>query len=211
MVVLDEAGDVAREIPLVGERMVIGRSHADVQFTDDSSLAAEHAVISRSDDRVRIRDVAESQGGATWYFLREPQVLEDGDLILLGSQVVRYRRVPAASAVPARLTQTGSRVPQEDVGVLEQVMSDGRVRDVCHLSRGKAVLVGREHGNWVFPYDPTMSARHAEIRSHAEDGRVTVRDLGSRNGVGIVLRAERDLHDGDRLLLGRQLLRVDLQ
>ncbi|MFN8574799.1 MAG: FHA domain-containing protein [Gemmatimonadaceae bacterium] len=207
---LDEAGDVAREIPLVGDRMVIGRAQADVQFADDVSLAAEHAIISRRTDGVHIRDIAEGHGGATWIFLREPQVLADGDLILLGSQVIRYRRVPSLNA-PARSTQAGSRVPDEDVGILEQVMSDGRVRDVCHVPRGKAILIGREHGNWVFPYDPTMSARHAEIRAHAEHGEVVVRDLGSRNGVGIVLRAERALHDGDRLLLGRQLLRVDLQ
>ena len=59
--------------------------------------------------------------------------------------------------------------------------ADGSVRDTFHLSPARAVLLGRESGDWVFPYDPTMSGRHAEIRS--EDAEFFVHDAGSRNGV----------------------------
>ena len=139
-------------------------------------------------------------------------VLEDGDLLLMGSQVIRYRRLtPSEAQAATQAHQAGSRVPPNDIAIMEQLLANGRTRDVCFVPEGKAILIGREHGNWVFPYDPTMSARHAEVRSHPESGDVIVRDLASRNGVGVALIAEHALLDGDRLLLGRQLLRIDLQ
>jgi hypothetical protein len=83
-------------------------------------------------------------------------------------------------------------------------------------------LIGREHGDWVFPYDHTMSARHAEVRPRLErrdeltlveekpDALFTVRDMGSRNGVGLLVRGERALHAGERLLVGRKMLRLEV-
>lgn len=209
LTVLDESGTASREFPLTRDETVIGRVDADVRFDDDNTVAAEHAVIRRDSDGVRIRDVA--RGGATWFFIRDYHVLEDGDLMLLGSQVIRVRLLNAqAAAPPGPPVRAGSRVPPNDAAVLEQLLADGRTRDQCFVPEGKAILIGREQGNWVFPYDPTMSARHAEVRSRHEPHDLIVRDLASRNGVGIALRTERELHDGDRILLGRQLLRVDL-
>jgi pSer/pThr/pTyr-binding forkhead associated (FHA) protein len=37
-----------------------------------------------------------------------------------------------------------------------------------------------------------------------------VRDLGSRNGIGVLVRGERVVQGGERLLFGRKMLRVDL-
>jgi predicted component of type VI protein secretion system len=68
-------------------------------------------------------------------------------------------------------------------------------------------VLGRETGDWLFPYDQTMSSRHAEVRS--EDGEFFIHDLGSRNGVALSVRGERPLSVGQRVLLGDQLLRVE--
>lgn len=203
---------MAREIPLERAETVIGRSGADVPFEDDMTMAPKHAIVRRDANGVRISDLTTPGSGATWFFIRDVHVLKDGEILLLGSQVIRYRNTRKGSDSPD-VSQAGSRVPSEDVAVLEQLLSDGRTRDVCYVPEGRAILIGREHGNWVFPYDQTMSARHAEVRSRpaAEGGEVVIRDLGSRNGVGVAVHAEQALVDGDRLLLGRQLLRVDLQ
>jgi pSer/pThr/pTyr-binding forkhead associated (FHA) protein len=69
------------------------------------------------------------------------------------------------------------------------------------------VLIGRESGDWVFPYDPTMSGRHAEIRS--EDAEFFVHDAGSRNGVALAVHGDRLLQPGQRILVGDQILRVE--
>ena len=83
------------------------------------------------------------------------------------------------------------------------------MRDTLHLWRNRSVLIGREEGDWLFPYDRTMSARHAVIRS-LDDGSLTVRDLGSRNGVALAVREARSLEHGQRVSLDGQIMRVDL-
>ncbi len=212
LTLLDEHGGVTHEFPLERAETLIGRGAADVSFDEDQSVAREHAIVSRDPAGIRIRDLTPSGRGFTWIFARDVHVLEDGELILLGSQVIRFRRLtPHDILATGPAEQAGSRVPPADVAVLEQMLANGRTRDICYVPEGRAILIGREHGNWVFPYDPTMSARHAEVRSRPESGDVVIRDVGSRNGVGIALRAEQALSDGDRLLLGKQVLRVDLQ
>jgi predicted component of type VI protein secretion system len=101
----------------------------------------------------------------------------------------------------------GSLVPSADVAVLEQLRADGSVRDTFHLSPARTVLLGREAGDWVFPYDQTMSGRHAEIRS--QDAEFFVHDAGSRNGVALGVRGERSIKKGQRVLVGDQVLRVE--
>jgi predicted component of type VI protein secretion system len=91
--------------------------------------------------------------------------------------------------------------------VLEQLRSDGSVRDTFHLSPARTVLLGRESGDWVFPYDQTMSGRHAEIRSQDTD--FFVHDAGSRNGVALSVRGECVVKKGQRILVGDQVLRVE--
>lgn len=203
---------MAREFPLERDETLIGRSGGDVRFDDDQSVAPKHAIIRRDANGVRITDLTPGGTGTTWLFIRAIHVLEDGDLMLLGSQVIRYRRLsPGEAHAAGPVEVAGSRVPPNDVAILEQLLANGRTRDVCFVPEGKAILIGREHGNWVFPYDPTMSARHAEVRSRPATGDVIVRDLASRNGVGVALKVEHALLDGDRLLLGRQLLRIEMQ
>jgi predicted component of type VI protein secretion system len=67
--------------------------------------------------------------------------------------------------------------------------------------------MGRESGDWVFPYDQTMSGRHAEIRS--QDAEFYVHDAGSRNGVALAVRGERPVRPGQRILMGDQVLRIE--
>jgi pSer/pThr/pTyr-binding forkhead associated (FHA) protein len=76
-----------------------------------------------------------------------------------------------------------------------------------HLSPGRNVKVGRDQGDWVFPYDKTMSGKHAEIRS--EDLEFIVLDDGSRNGIAVAVRGERPMKAGQRVLIGDHTLRVE--
>ena len=53
-----------------------------------------------------------------------------------------------------------------------------------------------------------MSAIHAMIRS--EDADFVLVDQGSRNGVAVAVRGERQVPHGARLLIGDQMIRVEL-
>lgn len=210
LVLLSEDGSPQREIVVEREEFVVGRTTGNLTFTDDEALSPEHAMITWRNNALRVRDLGSANG--SWVFITSPHPLVEGDVLLLGSQIVRYRRLMPPAEAPETLAhvQAGSRVPGRDVAMLEQLRADGSVRDVVFLSPGRTVLVGRDHGDWVFPYDPTMSARHAEVRPAEDDEEFVLRDLGSRNGVAVLVRGEREVRGGERLLLGHNMLRVEL-
>jgi uncharacterized OB-fold protein len=132
------------------------------------------------------------------------------DPYLIGSQIIRFRRLGYPGPHPPEADQTrrlGSLTPNADVAVLAQLRADGSARDTFHLSPGRTVKVGRENGDWVFPFDQTMSGKHAEIRG--EDLEFIVIDDGSRNGIAVSVRGERPLKQGQKLLMGDHTMRVE--
>jgi len=187
----------------------IGRTEGDIRFPDDQFLSPLHAKLSWEEGRLEVRDLGSRNG--TWVFLETPHRLTDGDLILIGSQVLRFRRLgyPGPHAADADATKRmGSMVPSADIASLTQLRADGSSRDVIQLSPGRDVHIGRERGDWIFPYDPSMSAQHATVRS--EDADFVLLDDHSRNGVAIAARGTMVLHHGSRIMVGDKLLRVDL-
>ena len=208
LALLNDAGDVARTFNLDRGEAVVGRSEADIKFSDDVYMSPLHARFDLREGVLWVRDLGSRN--ASWAFIDGGVRLIDGDRVLVGSQVLRFRRLgyPGPHAPEADSTRRmGSLVPSVDVAVLEQLRADGSVRDTFHLSPGRSILIGRETGDWTFPYDQTMSGRHAEIRSANSD--FSVHDAGSRNGVAIAVRGEQALKKGQRLLLGDQILRVE--
>src|SRR5437660_1373004 len=172
-------------------------------------VAPPHAKISWEHDALLVRDLGSRNG--TWVFLEAPHRLADGDLLLIGSQVIRFRRLGYPGPHPPDADATrrmGSLIPSADIASLTQLRSDGSARDVIQLSPGRDLAIGREQGDWTFPYDPSMSARHALIRS--EDADFVVVDAKSRNGVALAARGDIQLHHDSRVLVGDKLLRVEI-
>lgn len=187
---------------------VVGRGDADIRFDQDQFMSPIHARIELRGGQLFLRDLGSRNG--SWVFIDQVTKLVDGDTMLVGSQLLRFRRLGYPGPQPPEADATrrmGSNVPLIDIAVLEQLRSDGSVRDTFHLSPGRSVTLGRESGDWLFSYDATMSGSHAEIRS--EDVDFYVYDAGSRNGVAMAVRGERALNPGQRLLIGDQLLRVE--
>jgi pSer/pThr/pTyr-binding forkhead associated (FHA) protein len=207
VVLLDESGAIAARFTLDRGDAVVGRGDADIRL-DDLYLSPLHARLELRDGELWVRDLGSRNG--TWTFIEEPTKLSDGDVMLVGSQLLRFRRLGYPGPRPPEADATrrmGSLVPSADVAVLEQLRADTSVRDTFHLSPTRNVQLGRESGDWVFPYDQTMSGRHAEIRS--QDAEFFVRDFGSRNGVALAVRGERAVRKGQRVLVGDQILRIE--
>ncbi len=187
----------------------IGRTEGDIRFPEDQFLSPLHAKLSWEEGRLEVRDLGSRNG--TWVFLEAPYLLMDGDVILIGSQVLRFRRLgyPGPHTADADATKRmGSMVPSADIASLTQLRSDGSSRDVIQLSPGRDVHLGRERGDWIFPYDPSMSAQHATVRS--EDADFVLVDDHSRNGVAVAARGAMSLQHGSRIMVGDKLLRVEL-
>lgn len=204
---LNEVGDVAQQFILDRGHSTFGRTDGDIRFKDDLFMSPVHAQISMRDGELLVRDLGSRNG--TWVFIEAPYRLNDGDTILVGSQMIRFRRLGYPAPHPPEADQTrrlGSTVPSADVAVLAQLRADGSFRDTLALSPGRTVKIGRDHGDWVFPYDKTMSGKHAEVRS--EDLQFIVLDDGSRNGIAVAVRGETAVKVGQRILMGDQTLRV---
>ena len=209
LVLLDDAGAPTQRFERTARDTTIGRQDGDIRFPDDVFLSPLHARISWEQDGLVVRDLGSRNG--TWVFLEAPHRLLDGDLLLIGSQVIRFRRLGYPGPHPPDADATrrmGSLVPSADIASLTQLRSDGSVRDVIQLSPGRDVMIGREQGDWIFPYDPSMSARHAMVRS--EDADFVVVDADSRNGVALAARGDMPLRHNSRVLVGDKLLRVEL-
>lgn len=205
---LGDGGEVVQQYTLDRGEAVLGRGDADIRFESDNFMSPVHARLEQRDGQLWLRDLGSRNG--SWVFIEQPARLADGDLILIGSQLLRFRRLGYPGPNPPEADSTrrmGSIVPSVDVAVLEQLRADGSCRDVYHLSPARTIAIGRETGDWIFPYDATMSGRHAEIRS--EDSDFFIHDINSRNGVAMSVRGERPLQRGQRLLVGDQILRVE--
>ena len=91
---------------------------------------------------------------------------------------------------------------------LRQIIEGGVLGAAFPLKEGDNLL-GREVGDITFPTDGFVSGRHALL--HVSHQRLVVRDIGSSNGTFIRLPAPAFVEHGDQFLIGRQLLRVELQ
>lgn len=208
LAVLDESGDAKQLVPLARSELTVGRGSCDLVFADDMFLSPLHAQFALRDGRMFVRDLGSCNG--TWVFVDEPHLLADDDVLLVGSQLLQFRRVgspPPAAHESDGTRRIGSLSPGADVAVLAQLRADGSMRDCRYVCAGGSLALGRDTGDWTFPYDQTMSGRHAEIRD--EGGVFVVHDLASRNGIAVAVRGEFALKPGQRVLAGDQMLRVE--
>ncbi len=106
-------------------------------------------------------------------------------------------------AVAERRTSALS-IPTLDSGVgLLRLDEDGQQLS-AHPLVGDKTTIGREGADINFPDDLYLSPRHAELGFR--DGRLYVRDLGSRNGTWYFIENPHKLRDGDLILTGSQIL-----
>jgi len=210
LAVVAEDGTVRNTVSLARGELTIGRSACDLAFSEDSFVSPLHAQLLVKEGAVIVRDLGSANH--TWLFTEAAgtHVLADDDLVLVGSQLLQFRRIgspPPTAAAADGTRRIGSFVPGPDVAVLAQLRADGSMRDCLFLGAGRAIVLGRDTGDWTFPYDRTMSGRHAEVRE--EEGQFVIRDLGSRNGIAVAVRGERRIAPGQRLMVGDQMLRLE--
>lgn len=90
---------------------------------------------------------------------------------------------------------------------LVTILKDGSEGPV-HRIGGPVTDIGRFEGNITLPDDPYLSPRHARIQKRGD--KHYLRDLGSVNGVFYRIREPVDLQHGDVVLVGQQVLRLEV-
>jgi pSer/pThr/pTyr-binding forkhead associated (FHA) protein len=211
LVIIGSDGQEGLSFPLLGDQIDIGRSEGAITLADDKYMSPRHARILKVNGSWILRDLNSTNG--VFFRLREPHQLTNGDLVLLGVEVLRFSTVMDEEQTFGPAVQHGTLVFGSPTlprpARLEQRTVEGVTRDVYHLHRLETVI-GRESGDIVFTDDPYMSRRHAAIRRSSSSGSMTLIDLNSSNGTFIAIRGDWALQDGDSIRMGQHLFRVEL-
>lgn len=177
----------------------------DLALVDDPFVATDQARFYFHGPRLAVEDVG--GGNGVFQRLHAERELPVGSELRLGRQRLILEAIPPPKPGPDHVLAWGS----PDFGGqvrLVQVL-EGGARGAAFPLREGHNLLGRELGDITFPDDGFVSGRHAMLS--VEGGRVLVRDLGSSNGTFIRLGAPAYVDHGDQFLMGRQLLRLEVQ
>lgn len=211
LVVIAQDGTPGTEYPLEGPQIDIGREEGGIVLPQDPYVSPRHCRITRRNGRFFVRDLESVNG--VYVRLRAPERLRNGDLVLIGLEVLRFELVSDAERGLGPATERGTRIfgspSLPRYARLCQRTVEGITRDIFNICRDETVI-GRESGDLVFTNDPFMSRRHAAISRDPTSGVFTFRDLGSSNGSYLAIRGEQELSHGDHLRIGQHLFRLDV-
>lgn len=186
------------------EMLTCGR-RGNITVVDDPFVADLQARFYFVGARLAVEDV----GGGNGVFgrIRQDRELTAGSELRLGRQRLVVEAMPPAATGADGATAWGSADPGYKFRLV-QLLEGGVVGAAFPLKEGENAL-GREVGDITFPVDGFVSSRHAVLRVTGKQ--IVVRDVGSSNGTFLRLTAPTYVENGDQFLIGRQLLRVEMQ
>jgi hypothetical protein len=200
--------------PIDAPRVTVGRAGAMIGIPEDPFLAPIHLVLLRNNGGL----VAEDPGTQNGVFMRaRSQVeLKQGDEIIIGSQRMMILGLGGPTtdlrAPPAKDTRSyGSPVPKQLFLALRVLHHDPEARaraGAVILRAGPVVSIGQKDCSINFPSDPRLAMRHVDL--HLNVTGVVAVDTGSV-GIFVRLRSSTVLHNGDELLMGEELFRVEIE
>lgn len=186
----------------------IGREDGDIRLGADRFVSPRHARVFSRGSTFYLRDLGSLNG--VYLRVRDSEPLQDADLVLLGSEVLRFGIIShgeqGLGAANERGTDVYGSPARPRYAVLSERTVEGVYRNVFYICANETVI-GREFGDLVFTTDSFMSRRHAAIHRDPAAGSFTLRDLGSSNGTYLAIRGEVELQEGDHLRVGQHLFR----
>ncbi len=197
---------------LHGEQTLAGRSQGQVLFPEDVCLAPHHATFFHRPGSLLLRD--EGSAGGVYLRLRgTAATLRPGSLFCAGDRLFHFAGSlpPGAPPAPDGTHVLGAPRPEGHAVLVEERL-EGGVGGRVYVRVGPSITIGRTGCSINFPDDPYLSQAHAEILVDP-DGTARLHDLGSSNGTfcRIPPGGERELHDGDTIRLGREVLRLEMR
>ncbi|MBX3126130.1 MAG: FHA domain-containing protein [Polyangiaceae bacterium] len=186
--------------------LTVGRDTGAI-FAGDSYLSPRHATFLRKAGQLSIKDESSLNGVYIKLRPNEPEVLEYENVFRIGQEIIRLEPLKPQPASPDGVQRFGS--PAKGyIGRLALVIGRDTTGNAFPIPE-RGVHCGRERGDILFSEDGYVSGLHCRIH-RAEDGKIYLTDVGSSNGTFIRISGERSLTNGDILLMGQQLFRVDL-
>jgi pSer/pThr/pTyr-binding forkhead associated (FHA) protein len=197
-------GSEAGTFDVPGGVTVIGRDLGGV-FGGDNYLSPRHATLTRRERKLFIKDLGSTNGTYLRLKREAPEPIVDGQMFRIGQEIIRFEMVKQQQPVDG-VEIIGSPVAGY-VGRIALVIGRDTVGNAFPVPE-TGVHIGRERGHILFPEDGYVSGLHCSITRQGDT--VLITDLGSSNGTFVRVPDEREIHDGDVLLMGQQLFKVAL-
>jgi len=205
LIVIRPDGTEGASIEVPDDKLTIGRNSDIEVLSDDPFLSPEHASFLYRDGTFVIRD-EESLNGI-FREVTDSAELEDGDLIRVGQELLRFEQYPDDPHAGDEETLTAGSPAPGYWGRLTLIAGPDVYTEAYALGESE-VTIGRETGDIVFRDDGFVSGTHARVARR--DGVAILEDLNSSNGTFIRIRDDYRLADGERVLMGQQLFRLEV-
>ncbi len=187
-------------------KVMLGRDVGGI-FSGDSYLSPRHASLTRQGGKLIVRDEGSLNGVYLKLKPNVPWVLNFGDIFRIGQEIIRLEPLESLPSPGDGVERLGS--PKAGyLGRLALVIGRDTTGNAFVIPSG-GVHCGRERGDILFSEDGYVSGLHCRIGPNGT-GTLELTDVGSSNGTFVRLSQEYSLSNGDILLMGQQLFRVDL-
>jgi pSer/pThr/pTyr-binding forkhead associated (FHA) protein len=196
-----EAGTYALPVGTI----TVGRDLGAI-FAGDSYLSPRHATFTPRGGKLFIKDEGSLNGVYKKLRRDEPVLLQQGDIFRIGQEIIRFEPLAPAPPTADGVERLGS--PAKGyIGRIALIIGRDVVGNAFPVPE-TGVHLGRERGDVLFPEDGYVSGLHCRLAP--QGGQLVLTDLGSSNGSFVRLMAEAEVINGDVLLMGQQLFRVNM-
>jgi pSer/pThr/pTyr-binding forkhead associated (FHA) protein len=204
LVVIRGEGQEGLSYHLRASEHIIGRD-AQIQV-DDLFVSPRHANLFYRSGELTLRD--ENSLNGTYLRIRDKAKLAPGDTFLAGDQLFRVEPMPKINE-ETDSTGTyfyGSPTPTSAYRIVQVLEGNRPGMTLC--PRSSRATIGRQGCDMNVLGDPFLSEEHCSVERDADGFSLT--DLGSKNGTFIRLKGEKAVSHSDYFIVGRRLLRVEL-
>jgi pSer/pThr/pTyr-binding forkhead associated (FHA) protein len=198
-------GSEAGTFPLPSGNVAIGRDTGAI-FAGDSYLSPRHATFLPRGGRLFVRDDGSLNGVYKKLRREEPVLVQIGDVFRIGQEILRIEPLEPSTPSADGVERLGS--PAKGyIARIALVIGRDATGNAYPLPE-TGLHLGRERGDVLFPEDGYVSGLHCRLA--LQNGQLFLTDLGSSNGSFLRLSAETEVVNGDILLMGQQLFRINM-
>ena len=205
LILIQPDGSEGGIVDIPDSEVAVGRD-AGGFFETDSYLSPRHAVLKFENNQIIIRDENSLNGIFKKIMPNDPVEITSGSIFRMGQELILFEAIDKGADGSDGTKRMGS--PIEGLwGRISLIVGKGRLGNAFPVG-GEGVICGRERGNILFPDDGYISGVH--LRIHRENNKYYITDLGSSNGSYYKISGESALSNGDFILMGAQLFRIQI-
>ncbi|MBN2802525.1 MAG: FHA domain-containing protein [Deltaproteobacteria bacterium] len=205
LVLIQPDGSEGGTVDIPDQEVAVGRD-AGGFFESDAYLSPRHAIFKFANNQIIVRDENSLNGVFKKIMPNDPIEIKSGAVFRMGQELILFESIDKGADGPDNTKRIGS--PIDGLwGRISLIVGKGRLGNAFPIG-GDGVICGRERGNILFPDDGYISGVH--LRIHQENGKTYITDLGSSNGSYIKITEQSALNNGDFILMGAQLFRIQI-